>query len=209
VFRSEGAFAWPRVLRILTGLCDSLGEAHSLGIVHRDLKLENLMLETRAAEADFIKVLDFGLVKLLQGASVESAPGTALGSIAFGSPEALTARPIDHRSDIYSLGVLAFTLIAGHHPFPDAINIGDMVTAHVERIPARLASIADVPIDVDALVATCLEKSPDRRFPDTTTLSNMISIALGASGGFTGATIPEPRLLGEEPTELAKTPKPR
>ena len=215
VFRVEGAFAWPRVLRIILGLCDSLGEAHALGIVHRDLKPENILLESRPGvragiEADFVKVTDFGLVKLMHGAGVQSAPGTKLGTVAFGSPEQLTARPIDPRSDLYSIGVLAYMLLAGRHPFAEAQQIGDLITAHVERIPPRIGTYAEVPADVEALVATCLEKDPDRRFPDTATLAAMANVALNAAGGFEGKTIPsDPVLVGDEATELAGTPPPK
>src|ERR1051325_6564635 len=126
VFREHGAMDWVRVLRILQGVCDSLAEAHALGVVHRDLKPENILLESRPAQRDFVKVLDFGLAKLLTASVSLSPPGVTIGAIEYASPEQLLNLPLDARCDLYSLGVLGYQLVTGRHPMHHARTYGDM-----------------------------------------------------------------------------------
>ena len=188
VFRTGGALDWPRVMRILDGLCDSLGEAHGLGIVHRDLKPENILLEDRAGGPDFVKVLDFGLAKVLPANQSLSPAGQTVGAVEFNSPEQLLQQPIDARSDLYALGVLGYLLVTGGHPFPDARSFGDMVAAHIHRVPPVASSVRPgITRDVDLILARCLEKDPARRYPDTGALSASIGVALSLPGD----TIPE------------------
>jgi len=192
VARIEGPLEWPRVLRILAGLCDALAEAHALGVVHRDLKPENILLESRPGNSDFAKVLDFGLAKLMPPSMRLSPPGETVGSVEYSSPEHLLQRPIDARSDLYALGVLGFRLVTGRHPFSDVRSFGDLVEAHVRRTPPLASAVhPGVPADVDALLARCLEKDPARRFPDAQALAALIGVALAALPSEVGATIPE------------------
>ncbi len=206
VFRSEGQLAWPRVLRILSGLCDALAEAHALGVVHRDLKPENILLEPRPANRDFVKVLDFGLARVLPEDSRLSPPGQTVGAVEFSSPEQLLRAPLDARSDLYALGVLGYLLTTGRHPFHDARTFGDMVAAQIHRVPAPASSLfPDVPADVDTIFARLLEKNAVRRFPDAPTLAHMINLVLVAPAPDGGDTIRESP--GEEETVLAPVPK--
>jgi eukaryotic-like serine/threonine-protein kinase len=207
VLRLEGPLGWPRVLRILAGLCDALAEAHALGVVHRDLKPENILLESRPGNSDFARLLDFGLAKLLTPTASVSSTAQTIAEVAFSSPEQLLRRPIDARSDIYGLGVLGYLLVTGRHPFADARSLGDLVEAHVRRVPApvRLAR-AGLPGEVEVLLARCLDKDPERRFPDTSALAAIIGVALAGLPPETGATLREPD-LGEEATLLAEPPR--
>ncbi len=207
LLRKEGPQPWPRVLRILAGLCDSLGEAHALGIIHRDLKPENILVEDRATNPHFVKVSDFGLAKVI-GSNLRISPvGQNVGSVEHASPEQLLDRPIDGRSDLYGLGVLAFLLIAGAHPFSHARSFGDLVAAHVKHTPPRLSSVRrDVPADLDALIACLLEKDPARRYPDAPTLAAQLGLLLSGLPAEPGATIRVDE--GEEDTFLAEIPKP-
>ena len=193
VLRDDGPLAPARVLRILTGLCDSLGEAHGLGVVHRDLKPEHILLEARATTRDFVKVLDFGLAKVLLADQSISPPGQTVGSVEYSSPEQLMQRPLDARSDLYSLGVLGYLLATGIHPFADARSFGDMVAAHIHRAPpsARTAR-PDLPAEVDAILARCLEKDRERRYPDAEALAASIGVALASVPQDPGDTLREP-----------------
>jgi serine/threonine-protein kinase len=207
VFRKEGPFEWPRVLRILGGLCDSLGEAHALGVVHRNLKLENILVEPRAANPDFVKVLDFGLAKLLPVRLDLSPVGETVGAIEFMSPEQLMSKPIDGRSDLYALGVLGFLLATGRHPFAHARTYGDLVAAHVKLTPPIASAVRpDLSPEVDMVFARCLEKDPDRRFPDAGALAALIHVMLQPFAAIAppGDTIHTPE--GEEDTALAEIP---
>jgi serine/threonine protein kinase len=207
VLQRERALAWPRVMRILLGLCDSLGEAHALGVIHRDLKPENILIEERATNPSFVKVSDFGLAKVL-GANLKISPvGQMVGAVEFSAPETLLDRPIDGRADLYALGVLAYLLITGAHPFGDARSFGDMVGAHVHAQPPPLRALRpDVPADVEALVSCLLEKDPARRYPDAATLAAQIGLLLSGAPPEPGATVRTDE--GEEDTFLAEIPKP-
>jgi serine/threonine-protein kinase len=176
-------------VRILIGLCDALGEAHALGVIHRDLKPENILLEARPANPEFVKVLDFGLAKVLAGTARISAPGQTIGTIEFNSPEQLQGSAVDGRSDLYALGVLGYLLVTGHHPFHDVRMMGDMASAHIHRVPAAASSLVSVPLDVDALLARLLEKDPARRYPDAGTVAAMIAFLLSRPAGDGGDTI--------------------
>ena len=190
VLRHDGPLKWTAVMRILVGLCNSLGEAHMLGVVHRDLKPENILVEERPAEMYFVKVSDFGLAKVL-GANLRISPvGQNVGSVEFSSPEQLLDRPIDARSDLYGLGVLAFLLITGVHPFRTSRTFGEMVAAHINAPPPSVRSLRpDVPPDVDSLLMCLLAKDPNRRYPDTATLSAQIGLLLEGIPTEPGATI--------------------
>ncbi len=205
--RRDGAFEWPRVLRILAGLCDSLGEAHGLGVVHRNLKLENILLESRAGNPDFVKVMDFGLAKLLPARIDLSPVGETVGAIEFMSPEQLLSRPVDGRSDLYALGVLGYLLVTGNHPFPRARTYGDLVGAHIQIVPEPASTVrADLSSEVDMVFARCLEKDPDRRFPDATALAALIGVMLLPFGfeAPPGDTLHTP--IGDEDTAIAPPP---
>ncbi|HEY5924799.1 MAG TPA: serine/threonine-protein kinase [Kofleriaceae bacterium] len=206
VLRHEGPLPWQVVLRIVLGLCNSLGEAHMLGVIHRDLKPENILVEQRPTDKYFVKVSDFGLAKIL-GANLRISPvGQNVGSVEFASPEALLDRPIDQRSDLYGIGVLAFLLITGRHPFAESRTFGEMVAAHINAPPPTLRSVRpEVPGDVDAIVGCLLAKDPNRRYPDASTLAAQINLLLQGSPPQPGATIRSD--AGEDDTHLAEIPK--
>jgi serine/threonine-protein kinase len=205
VLRREGPMPWPRVMKVLQGLCDSLGEAHAMGIIHRDLKPENILVEERATNRQFVKVSDFGLAKVLAANLRISPVGQNVGSIEFSSPEQLLDRPLDARSDLYGLGVLAFLLISGVHPFAEARTFGEMVASHIQKMPPRLSAVRpDVPPDVEALIACLLEKDPNRRYPDTATLSAQLGLLLTGTPPEPGATIRTDE--SEEDTLMADMP---
>lgn len=208
VFRAEGPFEWPRVLRILAGLCDALGEAHTLGVVHRNLTLETILLESRATSPDFVKVMDFGLAKFLPTNLSLSPVGETVGAIEFMSPEQLMSKPMDGRSDLYALGVLGYLLATGRHPFANARTYGDLVTAHVKLEPPLASTVrADLSPEVDMVFSRLLEKEPHRRFPDAHSLSALIGVMLAPYAirdAPQGDTLHVPE--GEEETALAEIP---
>jgi eukaryotic-like serine/threonine-protein kinase len=216
VLREEGPLDWDRVLRVMAGLCDSLGEAHELGVIHRGLSLESVLIETRGSNRDFVRVLDFGLAKLVASDARLSPVGQTVGAVEFCSPEQLLRESVDARSDLYALGVLGYVLATGMHPFHFARSFGDMVAAHIKHVPAPASSSRDsVPAEVDAILSRCLEKRKERRYPDANALAASIGVALARVQPAQGDTIPEPEInldadidMGEEPTALAR-PKQR
>lgn len=208
VLERDGRLSWQRVLRILLGLCESLAEAHAINVIHRDLSPKNILVEERATTQDFVKVSDFGLAKVI-GANVRLSPvGQTVGAVEFAAPESLLHRGVDARSDLYAMGVLAFVLLSGVHPFhPRARSYGDMVAAHVQATPPPISAVVpDVPPDVEALLETLMQKDPGRRYPDATTVAAQLRLMLSTvpSEQAPGMTVRTDE--GEEDTFLAEVP---
>jgi eukaryotic-like serine/threonine-protein kinase len=203
----DGPLDWTRALRIMAQLCDSLGEAHELGVVHRDLRATNVLVEQRAGQRDFVKVTDFGLAKLLTAPVHISPVGQTVGMIEVSSPEQLQGRAIDGRTDLYALGILGFLMTTGQHPLARARSYGEMVSAHIQVVPPPASSVrADLPPELDKILARCLAKSPDQRYPSAAALAATIGVALAARGA-EGATLLEARPpIGEEDTALGPMP---
>ncbi|HVL11830.1 MAG TPA: serine/threonine-protein kinase [Gemmata sp.] len=157
-----------RAVHFLRQLCAALREAHGIGLIHRDIKPGNVMVCTRGAVPDTAKLLDFGLV-LPQGDGSDTLTqdGAVAGTPAYLSPEqAGRGDGIDARSDVYSLGALAYFLLTGKPPFADRTPI-QMVAAHLYEPPAPLvARSPGVPAGLDAVVLRCLAKDPVGRFAD-------------------------------------------
>ena len=180
----ECPLPWRRAMRMIAGLCDSLGEAHELGIVHRDLRPQNVLVEQRNNHPDFVKVLDFGLAKILQAPVALSPVGQTVGSIEFSSPEQLQSRPLDGRTDIYALGILGYLMVTGVHPLAEARTYGELVAAHLQRVPLPASVLRPMlPPDVDEILARCLAKQPEQRYPTAGALAASIGVALATNPG--------------------------
>lgn len=145
---------------------EAIAEAHGLGIVHRDIKLKNLFLTTTVDGRPLVKVLDFGLAKMQGGPNDVSltAVNSVFGSPQYMSPEQMkSAKDVDHRTDIWSLGVCLFELVTGRVPF-DAGGVAE-ICAMVLKDPVPLPSqFAPVPPELEAAIMRCLEKDQNRRF---------------------------------------------
>jgi serine/threonine protein kinase/tetratricopeptide (TPR) repeat protein len=166
---AKGPLAIRDVVEIGLQVTDALDEAHSRGIIHRDVKSANLMRTDRG----LVKVLDFGLAKFIKGPDSESTrvtqpqvtmAGTVVGTVSYMAPEQALGHPVDHRTDLFSLGVVLFELATGRIPF-----VGGSPTEIIDRIlheipppPSRFA--ASIPASFDAVVARALEKSPTFRY---------------------------------------------
>ena len=148
--------------------CDAMTEAHAIGIVHRDLKPSNLFLATRVDGSRIVKVLDFGVSKLVQGeldAAGLTRTRTVLGSPAYMSPEQTrSSRHVDSRTDIWAFGVIVFELLSGRTPFLGATP-ADIIPKIVNQAPPRLSRLCGhVPPQLEAAVMRCLQKNPADRF---------------------------------------------
>ena len=107
------------MIKILIQCCASLAEAHSIGIIHRDIKPDNVFLLNMAGSPDFVKLLDFSVAKLLEGDRMKTQAGVVFGTPQYMSPEQGRGLPLDARSDLYALGILAFEMLTGNVPFND------------------------------------------------------------------------------------------
>lgn len=161
-------------LRIVRQLATSLAAAHERGIIHRDLKPENVFLvrDAEVSGGERAKILDFGIAKLVDARGVKTHTAAVLGTPAFMSPEQCRGSgSVDHRTDIYSLGCLLFTLLAGRPPFV-AEGAGELISMHLREPAPALSSVMEgMPRDVERLVARCLEKDPGRRYSSAAQLA--------------------------------------
>ncbi len=152
-----------RTLSIVAQVADAISEAHDAGIIHRDLKPGNVFLE-RVGSREIVRVLDFGIAKLLQGVSL-TGTGMVCGTAAYMAPEQATATVVDGRTDIYSLGVITFECLTGGLPFT-ADTAAGLMYQHVHEAPPSLRDAGQPPLppaEVDALVKRMLAKDPAGR----------------------------------------------
>ncbi len=162
----EGRLATTRALHIAAQIATALAAAHGAGIIHRDLKPDNIMLTSRLGDPEFVKVLDFGLAKVLESSAQLTAVGVVLGTPQYMSPEACESkRPVDHRTDIYALGILLFQMVTGQLPF-DGQSMGEVMVKQVTQLPPGPRGLTpEVPPAVEQIILRCLAKQPDLRFP--------------------------------------------
>jgi serine/threonine protein kinase len=162
-------FSPARALNIVAQIADALAASHERGVIHRDLKPDNIFLITRDAKPDFVKVLDFGLAKLTNESGTVRAyttdAGIILGTPYYMSPEQCEGRAeLDHRTDVYSLGVILFEMLTGQVPFAGE-GFGEVMAKHISLPPpAARRFVPNLPIALDAILNRALAKHPDARF---------------------------------------------
>jgi len=185
----HGALPAGRLVQFLLQITSSLAEAHEAGLVHRDVKPANVIICERGGIADFVKVLDFGIVKSVSDDADTGATraGMFAGTPDYASPEQIRAAGVDGRSDIYSLGALAYFALTGAAPFSGGNQL-EVCNAHLSRTPEPFASRgADtVPTELEAVVMRCLAKDADDRFASMLDLRKALR-ALRLEEGWTQA----------------------
>jgi serine/threonine-protein kinase len=221
VFHDESPIGWQRMFKIAQAICSSLSEAHAQGIVHRDLKPENIHLETRPGNPEFVKVLDFGIAKVMRGDGISNqspqltATGQTLGTLEYMSPEQLMGKQLDGRSDVYAVGVVCYELITGRLPFPDAKGPAGLITAQLRQTPDR-PSVANpagnIPPGVDEIILRCLEKDKRKRWENADELRQAVQKVL-ATGGAALTAAPAPAAAAvpaqSAPHAVQQTPPPQ
>jgi serine/threonine protein kinase len=154
-----------RAVLIMMKLCAGLGAVHEAGVVHRDIKPENVYLVERKSDPDFVKLVDFGIARILDGVGETTQAGKVFGTASYISPEAASGELADARSDIYSLGVLSYQLLSGELPF-EGNSVASIVMQHVHQPPPHLSTKgrgADVPPEVADVVMQALSKEREAR----------------------------------------------
>jgi eukaryotic-like serine/threonine-protein kinase len=179
----SGRLRVERALELALEIARGLAFAHDHGLVHRDVKPQNVLLNGDGQA----KVTDFGIVRSLDADHGVTLTGTVLGTSNYIAPEQATGQPVDAHTDVYSLGVVLYELLAGDVPFPGESFVS-VAMRHVNEPPPNLLDVRrDVPPRVAAAVDRALEKDPDRRFPTMDDFAAELEACLGELDGFDGA----------------------
>ncbi|WP_394821945.1 protein kinase domain-containing protein [Pendulispora albinea] len=162
--KQQGTMTASRLVHIARQMAQGLSAAHKAGIVHRDLKPDNVFLITRGGNADFVKILDFGIAKVGGEASRLTRAGTVFGTPHYMSPEQAAGEPVDARTDVYALGIILYELAYGKVPF-DADNFMGILTQHMYRAPVPLTTLVpDFLPGLDAVILKLLAKRSEARY---------------------------------------------
>ncbi len=211
--RGGRRFEWAEVKEIAVQVCAALKHAHDRGVVHRDIKPANLLL----ARDGKVKLSDFGIAKLF-GSDGATTAGGVLGTAEFMAPEQADGRPVGHRGDLYSLGAVLYTLLAGRPPFV-AKSVPQLLQMQRFAQPEPLRRFnQSVPSEVEAIVMQLLEKDAERRIPNATVLARRLEATFrglatlaireqqaGQDAGFDLASSPPTGDAGQGPADVAQT----
>jgi serine/threonine-protein kinase len=173
---TQGPLPWGTTLRFLRGIAAGLDYAHSQGIVHRDVKPANVLLE----KDETLVLADFGLAKLLQGSSLQSLTGVTTGTPAYMAPEQVTGHEVGPAADRYALATIAYEMLTGSIPF-EGQGLIELLYAHVHSDPARPSTLnPQLNEKVDAVIMRGLAKAPGSRWATCEQFVNALAAALGA-----------------------------
>jgi tetratricopeptide (TPR) repeat protein len=195
-----------RKLKLIEELCDGLAYAHTFGIVHRDVKPANLMVERRRGR---LKILDFGIAKLADSGITNA--GALIGSFNYMSPEQVRGLPIDHRSDIFSVGAVLFELLSYRQAFPG--GLGDGVLGRIAEQPAPMLrqAMEEADGEIEQIIARALQKEPTRRYQDLTEMHRDLTRArrrMERDDSDEHTVVDKPERRRPEPTPVPQTPRP-
>src|SRR4051812_27666684 len=198
VLEKDGPMQPDRVVNILRQVTGSLEEAHGHGIVHRDLKPDNVVLAERAGQKDWVEVLDFGIAKRSSEHDPNEAKltqqGMVLGTPPYMSPEQFTGQPVDLRSDIYALGVMAYEMLTGRLPWV-ANTAWEWASKHMTEAPTPLERQPlgpNVPEPMKAAITRALSKSKEERFASAKEFFEAFSVSGSTSLPSIDAPVPAP-----------------
>lgn len=202
--RAEGNVDVYEAVRIVSQLLAGLEAAHQKGIVHRDVKPSNIFLAESFGSTK-VKLLDFGIGKVLTGADLPkpqyaTEEGMMVGTPRFSAPEQILAQAVDARTDLYAVGLVAYTLLAGRGPFDHVASTKALLRAHLGDVPQPPSAFSPTPLpsELDALVLKALEKKPELRFQNAAEMKDAmeaVSRLLQMPVGFAETTTWDPREL--------------
>lgn len=181
IIERQGPISLDRFLHIFSQACQALSYIHSRSIIHRDLKPSNIMLVKTQSSDEFVKLVDFGIAKVIGDdqrlMQKLTATGQSFGSPLYMSPEQCMGKEVDVRSDIYSLGCVMFEALTGRTPIAGE-NALQTVFMHINSPPLMLNQVGPGlthPLQVQEVIMRCLEKDPDKRFQSATEIGNLLT----------------------------------
>ena len=175
----SGPLPIPRAAAIVSAVASALDAAHAAGLVHRDVKPANMLVDARPGRPDHVYLSDFGLTKGALSAASQTGTGHFLGTPTYSSPEQIQGRRVDGRADEYALACAAFVLLSGEPPFPRDEGMA-VLYAHLSTTPPRLTSRrADLPPAVDDVLLRALEKAPEGRYASCGEFADALRVAFG------------------------------
>lgn len=207
LMRKEGKLDYVRAAGIVHQVCGAVEAAHHSGVIHRDLKPDNILIEN-AHGAERVKVLDFGIAKLKETKTDAflTKAGTIIGTPQYMSPEQCQGKPLDPTSDIYSIGVLLYEMLTGEVPF-DGESTLQIVYNQLHELPRPLQEAApDVPAPIVAVVMRALEKRPERRQSSAVELSQELQRAVEMAGDGSSLAMSEAATVRRVNSADARTP---
>jgi len=180
--------------RLLMQVCEALEAAHREGVIHRDLKPENLWIARPKHGLAYIKVLDFGIAKLVETQEVKGTTktGTIMGTPQFMSPEQCMGRGVDHRTDVYALGAIMFCIYCGRPPF-DGDSVAEVIAAQLYSPPPKPSSLVGIPPALEDLILACLDKNVANRPSSAAELGMRLKDAASVAGATTAVHAPARR----------------
>jgi serine/threonine-protein kinase len=196
---SNGVMPLPRALHVTLQICDAVGEAHAQGIVHRDVKPENVMLVRRGDDPDYVKVLDFGIARLDWGEeSFATQAGLIFGTARYISPEGSQGQPVSPPADVYAIATILYQCLSGRTPFDADSSVG-LLMQHAYEPPPPLLGVpraSYVPPQLAAAIMRNLAKSAADRSPDARSFGRELVEAARAGGLSPDDLVPRSTLLG-------------
>ena len=193
VLQMAGCFHWERAKPVLLQVCRALEAAHNKGIIHRDMKPENIFLMEREGQRDFVKILDFGIAKVGldhdQEGSRLTRTGMVFGTPHYMSPEQALGKKPDNRVDVYSVGVIMYEMLTGQVPFNGETFMA-ILTQHIQDKPKQPRKIReDIPAEVEGILLKAMAKKPEERFQSMAEMAVAISRVAVLTGYHTGETL--------------------
>jgi CheY-like chemotaxis protein/predicted Ser/Thr protein kinase len=178
ILQKDGRLRPYRAIDVCRQVAAALDAAHAMGLIHRDVKPANVLIEGRTAF-----LTDFGLTKQLEGTNAQiTRVGDVVGTIHYVAPEQIEGRKVSARTDVYALGCLLYHCLSGQVPFAHETDVA-VIYAHLSEEPTKLSTLQrDLPEGLDAVVAKALDKSPDRRFPSCGDMISAARAVLDAAG---------------------------